>query len=104
MTDFWRAYDAVRVSVCMSIPRAERDSKVCRLHTRVTALACARWTRRDAERLAKRLLEYRPELLTFAEFAGVPPTDNAAEREIGGETPPRLDRHFPGSPVPPDPR
>ena len=60
----------------------ERDSKVARLHARMTELACADWVHPDAARLAKRLLKDGESLLTFAEFPEVPPTNNAAEREI----------------------
>ena len=75
--------DAVRVAAAHgAMPAAERDSKVCALHARVTELACADWTHPDARRLADRLLKYGPELLTFAEVPGVPPTNNRAEREI----------------------
>ena len=75
--------DAVRVaSRHGSISDAERDSKVCALHARVTDLACAEWTHPDARRLAKRLLQSGGDLLTFAEFEGVPATNNRAEREI----------------------
>jgi transposase len=63
-------------------PRADHDAKVCRLHTRLTDLAVAPWTHPDAQRLANRLRKDETSLLTFAEIAGVPPTNNLAEREI----------------------
>ena len=75
--------DAVRVAAAHGImPDAERDSKVCALHARITDLACAEWTHPDAQRLANRLRKYGAELLTFAEFDSVPATNNHAEREI----------------------
>ena len=75
--------DAVRVAATHgTMPESERDSKVCALHARVTELACAEWTHPDARRLANRLLRYGPDVLTFAEFEGVPATNNRAEREI----------------------
>jgi len=75
--------DAVRVAAAHGVmPAAERDSKVCALHARVTELACAEWTHPDARRLADRLLRSGPDLLTFAEVEGVPATNNRAEREI----------------------
>ena len=64
------------------ISQAERDSKVCRLHTRLTDLACADWVHPDAARLAKRMLRERESLLIFAEFPEVPSTNNHGEREI----------------------
>jgi transposase len=75
--------DAVKLAAAGdAMPQAERDSKVCRLHARMTDLACADWTHPDAKRLAQRLLKYGEALLTFAEFPEVPPTNNRGEREI----------------------
>jgi len=75
--------DAVRLAAAGdAVSEAERDSKVCRLHTRMTDLACADWTHPDAARLANRLRQDGEDLLTFAEFPEVPPTNNRAEREI----------------------
>jgi transposase len=65
-----------------AMPQAERDSKVCRLHARMAALAGGAWTHPDARRLAKRLQKDGESLLTFAEFSEVPATNNRAEREI----------------------
>jgi transposase len=75
--------DAVKLAAAGdAMPAAERDSKLSRLHARMTDLACAAWTHPDARRLAKRLLKDGTDLLTFAEFPEVPPTNNHAEREI----------------------
>ena len=75
--------DAVRLAAAGdATPEAERASKVCALHVRITDLGCAEWTHPEARRLAKRLVEYGSELLTFAEIDGVPATNNRAEREI----------------------
>jgi transposase len=75
--------DAVKLaSAGDAMPATERDSKLSRLHGRMTDLACAAWTHPDACRLAKRLLKDGSDLLTFAEFPEVPPTNNHAEREI----------------------
>ena len=74
--------DAVRLASAEDMPSSERDSKVCRLHVRLSELAGGAWTHPDAQRLAKRLLRDGESLLTFAEFPEVPPTNNAAEREI----------------------
>ncbi|CAN5140562.1 IS66-like element ISH10B family transposase [soil metagenome] len=74
--------DAVRIAANEVMPQSARDSKVCALHGRVTDLACAKWTHPDARRLAKRLLTYGADLLTFVEFDGVPATNNRGEREI----------------------
>jgi transposase len=74
--------DAVTLNAAANMPSSERDSKVCRLYTRLTDLAVASWVHPDAARLAKRLLKDRDSLLTFAEFPHVPATNNAAEREI----------------------
>lgn len=75
--------DAVRVAAELgTTPEAEHDVLVCELHTRMTDLACQNWSDPDAARLAKRLVKSGTELLSFTEFANVPPTNNAAEREI----------------------
>ena len=81
--------DAVRLAAAgnsappwLPMPPEERDSKVARLHGRVLELAASEWTHPDAKRLANRLRKYGAELLTFAEFDGVPATNNRAEREI----------------------
>ena len=75
--------DAVKLAAAGdAVPQAERDSKVCRLHGRMTDLACANWSHPDAARLARRLRKDGESLLTFAEFPEVPPTNNHAEREI----------------------
>lgn len=64
------------------VTQAERDAKVCRLHKRLTDLACEDWTHPDAARLAKRLLKDCDSMLIFAEFPEVPATNNHGEREI----------------------
>jgi transposase len=75
--------DAVKLAAAGdATPCAERESKVCRLHGRMTDLACGTWTHPDARRLANRLHRYGASLLTFAEFPEVPATNNRAEREI----------------------
>lgn len=75
--------DAVKLAAAGdATPVSERDSKICRLHARMSDLACTDWTHPDARRLAKRLLKDGTDLLTFAEIAGVPATNNHAEREI----------------------
>jgi transposase len=75
--------DAVKVAASGdTLMSAERDSRICRLHTRITDLAVGSWTHPDAQRLAKRLLKDGADLLTFTEFADVPATNNRAEREI----------------------
>jgi hypothetical protein len=75
--------DAVKLAAAGdTLPTLERDSKLSRLHGRMSDLAHAIWTHPDARRLAKRLLRDGADLLTFAEFPEVPPTNNHAEREI----------------------
>ena len=74
--------DAAKLNAAENVPPGERDSKVCRLHARLAELACADWAHPDARRLAKRLAKDAAALLTFAEFPGVPGTNNAAERAI----------------------
>ena len=75
--------DAVKLAAAgETMPATERDSKLCRLHGRMTDLANAAWAHTDARRLGKRLLKDGADLLTFAEFPEVPPTNNHAEREI----------------------
>lgn len=75
--------DAVRLAA--SRPHRAADdfaTKLSRLHGRVVEMACQAWTNPHAKRLAKRLHKYGPELLTFVEFDGVPPSNNHAEREV----------------------
>ena len=75
--------DAVRLAAAgESVLQTERDSRVCALHVRISDLAGAEWTHPDARRLAKRLVTYGAQMLTFAEIDGVPATNNHAEREI----------------------
>jgi transposase len=75
--------DAIRLAAQRSVLAADDFAlKLCRLHGRVTDLATASWTNPHAKRLAKRLSKYGPELLTFVEFDGIPPSNNHAEREV----------------------
>jgi transposase len=75
--------DAVRLAAARdSLPEAEFDSKVVRLHGRIIDLSVATWTNAHAQRLANRLYRYGEELLTFVESEGVPSDNNHAEREI----------------------
>jgi transposase len=75
--------DAVKLAAADdAMPRAERDSRVCRLHARLTDLVQAEWTHPDACRLANRLRKDGADMLTFVEFPEVPSTNNRAEREI----------------------
>lgn len=75
--------DAVRLAMQRQAMTADDFAmKLCRLHGRVVDLACGAWTNPHAKRLAKRLHKYGPELLTFVEFDGVPPSNNHAEREV----------------------
>jgi hypothetical protein len=53
-----------------------------RLHRRLAALADGVWGDADARRLAARLRRYREYLLTFLDYADVPPDNNFAERQI----------------------
>ena len=53
-----------------------------KLQARMLELALTEWNNPHARRLAKRLLKYGEDLLTFVEFAGVPADNNQAEREI----------------------
>jgi transposase len=75
--------DAVRLAAARdSLSEAEHDSKLLCLHKRMIDLAVADWSNPHAQRLAKRLLRYGDELLTFVEVEGVPSDNNHAEREI----------------------
>jgi transposase len=75
--------DAIRLDAQRAALAADDFAmKLCRLHGRVADLACQAWTNPHATRLAKRLHKYGPELLTFVEFDGVPPSNNHAEREV----------------------
>jgi transposase len=75
--------DAVRLEAARDVTGSEEyDSKLCRLHGRITELAVGEWTNAHAQRLAKRLHKYGAELLTFVEFEDVPPSNNHAEREV----------------------
>jgi transposase len=75
--------DAVRLEAKRgTLPTAEYDLKLSRLHLRLSDLAAGDWTHSHAQRLAKRLVKYGAELLTFVEFEGVPSSNNHAEREV----------------------
>jgi transposase len=75
--------DAIRLAAARdSLPEAEFDSKLVRLHGRIIDLSVTRWTNAHAQRLADRLYKYGEELLTFVQCEGVPPDNNRAEREI----------------------
>lgn len=75
--------DAIRLAAARdTMPPAEHDSKVARLHGRMVDLANQSWTHVDAERLSRRLGKYGADLLTFVEFDGVPSSNNQAEREV----------------------
>ena len=63
-------------------PVEDYDRRLARLHGRVIDLAVGDWANVHARRLAKRLDKYGEELLTFVEFAGVPSSNNHAEREV----------------------
>lgn len=53
-----------------------------RLHQRLDQLIADPWNDADAQRLAKRLKNFRGELLTFLDHEGVSPTNNHAERQM----------------------
>ena len=88
----WRAFrrrlsrllkDAMR----LNLQRAELDDTVfarrkCRLKQRLDQLIADPWDDEDARRLAKRLKNFRGELLTFLDHEGVAPTNNHAERQM----------------------
>lgn len=91
-SDDWAAFakrlrrvytDAIRLEVARgAMAESEYDSKLSRLHGRLSDLAIGAWTNAHAQRLAKRLAKYGAELLTFVEFEGVPSSNNHAEREV----------------------
>lgn len=75
--------DAIRLELTRGVrPSEEYNGKLSLLHGRITELAVGDWTNGHAQRLAKRLLKYGGELLTFVEFEGVPSSNNHAEREV----------------------
>jgi transposase len=75
--------DAVRLGAARGeMPEDEHGMKLARLHGRMVELATGEWGNGNARRLAKRLLKYGEELLTFVECDGVPADNNHAEREI----------------------
>jgi hypothetical protein len=91
-SDEWRSFarrlrrvytDAVKLHARREqLPETEYDLAVTRLETRVTDLAVTEWRDATAKRLAKRLLRYGNELLTFLWHDDVPSDNNAAERAI----------------------
>lgn len=67
--------------------RAELDGRVFerrkrRIHQRLDQLIAEPYDDDDARRLAKRLKNFRGELLTFLDHEGVPPTNNLAEQQM----------------------
>lgn len=52
------------------------------LHQQLDALIAASFDDADAQRLQKRLRNFRGELLTFLDHAAVPPTNNLAEQQM----------------------
>lgn len=67
--------------------RAELDDRVFerrkrRIHQRLDQLIVEPYDDDDARRLAKRLKNFRGELLTFLDHEGVPPTNNLAEQQM----------------------
>jgi hypothetical protein len=67
--------------------RSELDGAVFerrkrRLHQRLDQLIADPYDDDDARRLAKRLKNFRGELLTFLDYEGVSPTNNHAERQM----------------------
>jgi transposase len=75
--------DAVRLAAARGkMPEAEYESKKKGLQARVDALATEPWNNRHAQRLAKRLVKYGDDLLTFVEFEGVPSDNNHSERMV----------------------
>lgn len=65
-----------------SMAEGDYDMAVIRLESRLTNLAVQEWTHPDACRLAKRLLKYGNQLLTFLWCDDVPSDNNAGERAI----------------------
>lgn len=75
--------DAIRLAAARgTLPADVYDLRHAKLQGRLVDIAIAEWTNPHARRLAKRLLKYGDDLLTFVEFAGVPADNNQAEREI----------------------
>lgn len=60
----------------------EYDMAVAKLEDRLANLGSEPWVHTDAKRLAKRLVKYGNELLTFLWHADVPSDNNAGERAI----------------------
>ena len=61
---------------------SDYDGAVLALESRLTRLAVEPWEHSEAKRLAKRLVKYGPELLTFLWHDEVPSDNNAGERAI----------------------
>src|SRR5262245_57006054 len=75
--------DAIRLTAARArVPADAYGLLHAKLQGRMLELALAEWANPHARRLAKRLTRYGEYLLTFVEFAHVPPTNNQAEREI----------------------
>jgi transposase len=75
--------DAIRLAAARDTLTSEAFGlKHAKLHRRMVELAVADWANPHAQRLANRLYKYGEDLLTFVEFAGVPSSNNHAEREI----------------------
>ena len=82
-----------RPELSAAVFAARRD----RLQERPHRLSAASWAAKQVRRLVKRLRRHRDELLTFLDVAGVPPDNNAAEREIRPAVVMRKTRYGTGS-------
>lgn len=88
----WRAFrqrlsrllkDAMRLKTQQTrLEAVVYERRKQRLHQRLDQLIAVPGIDADAKRLAKRLKNYRGELLTFLNHAAVPPTNNFAEQQM----------------------
>jgi transposase len=75
--------DAIRLEAARAeTPPDAYGLRHAKLQGRLIDLALQGWRNPQAKRLAKRLAKYGEDLLTFVEFAGVPSSNNRAEREV----------------------
>jgi transposase len=75
--------DAIRLVAARAAMTSEvYDRRQALLEGRLIGLGREEWQNAQARRLAKRLERYGDYLLTFVEYADVPPSNNQAEREV----------------------
>jgi transposase len=74
--------DGLRLRKRPDFTKERYASRISLIHKRLCTLADASYLDADADRLGKRISKYRDQLFTFLDTAGVPSSNNHAERMI----------------------